>query len=66
MATMLPSEADAVVRELTDGKMRVEENIRGVFLVHDTTLDKVQLLAYQMTAEGLDAAVAEFWEPQAI
>lgn len=64
MDYLLPSEADAIARELTNGRLHVKETANGVYLIHEATRDRVQLLRYQMTAEGLDMAIAEFWEPQ--
>jgi hypothetical protein len=63
MATMLPSEADVIVRQLSKDRLHVVTNDCGAYLVHDVTRDKVHLLPYQLAPDELAKAVAEFWEP---
>ncbi len=64
MATLLPSEANSIVRDLTNGHMHVEATDKAVYLVHDGKHERICLLPYQLTEDGLDAAVAELWAPQ--
>jgi hypothetical protein len=59
MATMLPSEADAAVRNLTHDELCVKADDRSVYLVREADDAKVHLLPYQLTPEGLAHAIID-------
>ena len=51
--------ADALAARLTGGRMRIENTRHGTFLVRSGGRGRVRLLAYQLTEEGIEHAIAE-------
>ena len=60
MATILPSEANAIAQRLSNGCVHVEANDREICLVDPECDERVKLLLHQMTDDGVEQALVEF------
>jgi len=61
MGTLLPSEADHIACQLTNERVRVTADERGVYLVVVEIGEKIHLLPYQLTETGIERAIDEFY-----
>lgn len=64
METLTVAAADALAVRLTAGRMRVNTTHDGTWLVDHTSANRVGLLPYQMTKDGIERAITELSELQ--
>lgn len=60
MSTLLPSDADTLARRLTNGRVFIVADGQSVYLVLAETQEKIRLLPYQLTEDGIEHALADF------